>query len=193
MKRFFRLAAAFALVLGFALAPFLAQAADERVVVLTSYPEELTVRFQAAFERLHPGKRVEVLWRQPADALAYLRRGGTREVDVYWTPSPGNFAALRDEGRLAKIDIDRSALPADIAGYPISDPQGHFAAFELAGYGIAYNVDAVRKLGLAAPRDWPDLADPAYARQVQLPIPGRVGLAPPGGGTWRGCKVTRLV
>jgi ABC-type Fe3+ transport system substrate-binding protein len=149
-----------------------------RVVVLTSYAEELSGRFQRAFEARHPGARVEILWRQSADALAYLRRGGIREIDVYWTPSPRNFALLKAEGHLAKLAVDPEALPPTLAGFPISDPDGHYVAFELAGYGIAYNPEAVRKLGLSPPQDWRDLAHPAYRGQVQLPIPGRVGFAP---------------
>lgn len=153
--------------------------ADEnRVVVLTSYPEALSSRFQKAFEQRYPGKRVEILWRHSADALAYLRRGGDHEVDVYWTPAPRNFVTLKAEGRLAKLTLDSEALPTTLAGFPISDPDGYFAAFELAGYGIAYNAAAVQKLGLPAPKDWRDLAHPAYRGQVQLPIPGRVGFAP---------------
>jgi ABC-type Fe3+ transport system substrate-binding protein len=151
---------------------------EDRVVVLTSYAEEISSRFQQAFERRYPGRRVEILWRHSADALAYLRRGGSREVDVYWTPSPRNFALLKAEGRLAKLALDTQALPAQVAGYPISDPDGYFAAFELAGYGILYNLEAVKKLGLPPPSDWRDLAAPAYRGQVQLPIPGRVGFAP---------------
>jgi ABC-type Fe3+ transport system substrate-binding protein len=153
--------------------------ADEnRVVVLTSYAEELSSRFQKAFEQRYPGKRVEILWRHSADALAYLRRGGDHEVDVYWTPAPRNFATLKAEGRLAKLALNNPSLPATVAGFPISDPDGYFAAFELAGYGIAYNAAAVQKLGLPAPKDWRDLTHPAYRGQVQLPIPGRVGFAP---------------
>jgi len=154
-----------------------AGAAIDKVVVLTSYPEELTVRFQAAFERQYPGKRVEILWRQSADAMAYLKRS-RGEVDVYWTPAPGNFAALREEGRFARLKLDHKALPGNIGGSPISDPEGYFAAFELAGHGIAYNKDTVHRLGLPAPRDWPDLAHPAYAGLIQVPIPGRIGFAP---------------
>jgi ABC-type Fe3+ transport system substrate-binding protein len=153
-------------------------AAEKRVVVLTSYAEELTSRFQQAFERRHPGSRVEILWRHSADALAYLRGGGSKEVDVYWTPAPRNFALLKAEGKLAPLALDTRALPPTIAGYPISDPEGYFAAFELAGYGIAYHPEAVKKLGLPPPRDWRDLAHPAYRGQVQLPIPGAVGFAP---------------
>lgn len=155
-----------------------ARASDDRVVVLTSYPEELTARYQTEFERRHPGARVEILWRQSADALAWLRSGGAGQVDVYWTPSPGNFIRLRDEGHFARLGLDGDALPATIAGFPIGDPDGHFAAFELAGYGIAYNVHAVDRLGLPPPADWADLAAPGYAGQLELPIPGRVGFAP---------------
>jgi len=160
-----------------------AQGDDDRVVVLTSYSEEVSTRYQAAFERAYPGKRVEVLWRQSADALNYLRDGGVKEVDVYWTPSPGNFTLLRNEGKFAKLALDpaqndEKALPRDIGGFAISDPDGYFAAFELAGYGIAYNADAVAALGIAPPRDWADLAAPAYAGKVVMPIPSQVGFAP---------------
>lgn len=150
------------------------------VVVLTSYAEELSVRYQALFERLHPGTRVEILWRQSADALAYLRRS-QGEVDVYWAPAPGNFTALAGEGRFAPLQAmrqDGRALAHAVAGRPIDDPQGRYAAFELAGYGIAYHPAAVQRLGRPAPTDWADLAHPAYAGQIQIPIPGRIGFAP---------------
>ncbi|MDR1854289.1 MAG: ABC transporter substrate-binding protein [Azoarcus sp.] len=152
---------------------------QKRVVVLTSYTEEFTSRFVKGFEAAHPGSRVEIAWRQSADALAYLRRGGTAEVDVIWTPAPRNFATLKEAGKLAKLTfIDHAALPGKVGGEAISDPDGFYAAFELAGYGIAYNPEAVRQLGLPAPRDWRDLADPGYRGKVELPIPGRVGFAP---------------
>lgn len=155
----------------------LAASAEERVVVLTSFPEAMTVQFERAFERAHPGMRVELLWRQSADGLAYLRDGGEREVDVYWTPAPGNFMRLRDEGRLAALVIEDDDLPGRIGGVPISDPQGRFVAFELAGFGMAYHHEAVRALGVASPRDWRDLTHPAYAGQIHVPSPGRTGFA----------------
>ncbi|WP_018409890.1 ABC transporter substrate-binding protein [Methyloversatilis thermotolerans] len=150
---------------------------DDRVVVLTSYPEELTARYLRAFESRYPGMRVELLWRQSADALLWLRGPGTGAVDVYWAPSPGNFATLKSDGRLTRLEVDK-ALPAKVGGEAISDPDGHYVAFELAGYGIACNVQSLRALGLPVPRDWSDLTAPGYAGRVQLPIPGRVGFAP---------------
>jgi ABC-type Fe3+ transport system substrate-binding protein len=154
-----------------------AASADDRVVVLTSYAEELTHRYAVAFERAHPGKRVEILWRHSADALAYLERE-KGEVDVYWTPAQGNFAILRAANRFRKLELDHGVLPPRIGGQWISAPDGTYAAFELAGHGIVYNKNTIEKLGIAPPADWIDLAGPAYAGKVQIPIPGRVGFAP---------------
>ncbi|GLR09540.1 ABC transporter substrate-binding protein [Mixta theicola] len=158
----------------------LAQAnnSDDRVVVLTSYAEEVSTRFQAAFERAYPGKRVEILWRHGEDAYYHFIQTGGAGIDVYWTPAPGNFAMLRRDNRLARLDLERKALPRDIGGVLISDPDDYYAAFELAGYGIAYNPDAVKALGLLPPQDWADLAAIPYANKVQMPIPGSVGFAP---------------
>ncbi|MGB5638534.1 MAG: hypothetical protein WBM63_05405, partial [Sedimenticolaceae bacterium] len=39
----------------------LAHAMEDKLVVVTSFPEDLTSVFQAAFERHHPGTKVEVL------------------------------------------------------------------------------------------------------------------------------------
>ena len=130
---FFASAAASLVPLRATLAADAAAGGNKRVIVLTSYPEALVKRFQTAFEQAYPGARLEILWRHSADALAYLRRGGLKEVDVYWTPAPRNFALLKQEGHLAKLALDANALPPTVAGYPISDPDGFFAAFELAG------------------------------------------------------------
>ena len=81
----------------FGFASVIALAADKpvsKVVVMTSYPEEVVARFEAAFEKVHPGTRVEILWRRSGDALSYLRKPNQGNVDVYWTcllytsPSP---------------------------------------------------------------------------------------------------------
>src|SRR5450830_2143568 len=68
-------------------------AAAEKVVVLTSYPQEVVTQFEAAFEQAYPQYRLEVLWRQSRDAMSYLHQPH-RPVDVYWTPAQRNFAVL---------------------------------------------------------------------------------------------------
>jgi ABC-type Fe3+ transport system substrate-binding protein len=148
------------------------------VVVVTSYPDEVVSRFEAAFEKAYPQWRLRIVWRMPHDALPSLRQPGPEGVDVYWTPSPRNFAILKSEGLLRKLDVDRSGLPGRIGNSLIDDPDGYYAAIETAGYGFAFNPDYLKAHGLAVPSDWADLADPKYAGHIALPNPGTVGFAP---------------
>ncbi|MCE4556533.1 ABC transporter substrate-binding protein [Roseateles cellulosilyticus] len=150
------------------------------VVVLTAYPEEVTSRFEAAFEKAEPGYRLQLVWRMPHDALPYLQAPGHNGVDVYWSASPRTYAALKLGGALRRMDgIERSGLPTRIGGTEISDTDGHYLATEVAGYGWALNPARLAALGLAQPADWPDLALAAWHGQVVLPAPSRVGFAPP--------------
>ncbi len=164
----------FVLLLGL----FTAQAqAVTQLTVMTSYPESVVSRFEEAFEQAHPEIRLQILWRMPFDALPYLlqpRQGG---VDVYWSPSLRNFLALKAAGALGLIGIDREGLPEVIGGGRVSDADGRFLAAETAGYGLYYNPERLRQLGLGVPRRWQDLSDPRYAGEVALPVPSGVGYA----------------
>lgn len=148
------------------------------VVVVTSYPDEVVSRFEAAFEKAYPQWRLRIVWHMPHDALPSLRQPGPEGVDVYWTPSPRNFAILKSEGLLRKLDVDRSGLPGRVGNSLIDDPDGYYSAIETAGYGFAFNPGYLKAHGLVVPADWLDLADPKYAGHIALPNPGTVGFAP---------------
>lgn len=150
----------------------------EPVVVLTSYPEAMMTRFEDAFTQAHPEHRLQLVWRQGFDALPFLMQPGQGGVDVYWAPSPGNFARLARTGAWQPLGVDLAGLPARIGAIPLRDPGQHYQATELAGYGFAVNPAMLRQLGLAAPKDWPDLLDPRLRGRVALPDPARVGFAP---------------
>ncbi len=151
--------------------------AAEKVVVLTSYPQEVVTQFEAAFGQAYPQYRLEILWRQSRDAMSYLHQPHAA-VDVYWTPAPRNFAALAKEGALRKLDIDLQGLPKKIGGFQISDLDGYYVASETAGYGMAYHPAELQRLGLPVPGDWKTLIAPAFNGHIVLPIPSRVGYAP---------------
>ncbi|VVC84714.1 extracellular solute-binding protein [Sideroxydans sp. CL21] len=151
--------------------------ATEKVVVLSSYPQEVITQFEAAFEQAYPQYRLEILWRQSRDAMTYLHQPHSA-VDVYWTPAQRNFAVLAKEGAFRKLDIDLGGLPKKIGGFQISDPDGYYVASETAGYGMAYHPAELQRLGLPVPTDWKSLAAPAYSGHVVLPIPSKVGYAP---------------
>lgn len=154
-------------------------AATREVVVLTSYPEEMMSRFEAAFERAHPEYRLRLQWRRGSEALALLSEPGQGGVDVYWTPSPRSFARLKTAGAFQPAAVDRSGLPERLGGSLLSDPDGHYLATELASFGFVFDAAALEREHLLVPQDWTELADVRLARRIALPNPGRVGFAPP--------------
>jgi len=165
---------------GLALTPMLPlRAAPSTVTVLTSYPDEMVSRFEAAFEKAFPAYRLKVVWRMPHDAAPYLRQPRASGVDVYWAASPRVFDALAQEGVWQALALGRQGLPAQVGRTPLRGPEDLYAATELAGFGFAINPAALSQWQLPIPRDWPDLARPVYAGQIALPVPARVGYAPP--------------
>lgn len=155
-----------------------AWALEDQVVVVTSYPEEMTGRYEQAFEKANPGVDLRIVWKHARDAHTLLTAPGHGGADVYWTPSLGSFPALRDAGVFRPLTVDRTALPGRIGAEVIADPQGTYEAFEVAGYGIITNPAALAARGLTPPAGWRDLAQPRFAGLVSLPIASQVGFSP---------------
>ena len=157
-----------------------ALAAPERrpVVVVTSYNDEVFSRFEAAFEAAHPRYKLQLIWRMPHDALPYLQQAKQGGADVYWSASPRNFARLAAEGAWQPLGIDLAGLPDHLGRAQLRDPDNLYTATEMAGYGFIVNPAALAARGLSLPQDWRDLAAPAWAGQIVMPIPSRVGFAP---------------
>lgn len=153
-------------------------AGRQDVVVLTAYPDAVVSRFEAAFERANPRYRLRIVWRMPHDALPYLRQPGQGGVDVYWSASPCTYAQLKAEGAFRKLPVDAAGRPGRVGGTQIDDPDGFYAASEVAGYGFAFNPAYLAARGLPVPTDWSDLADPAWAGHLLVPNPAEVGFAP---------------
>lgn len=152
--------------------------ARDPVVVLTSYPEEVFAKFEAAFERAHPDIDVTFVWRMPHDAMGYLRDAGRGKVDVYWSPAYRNFVQLAADGALQPLPADLDGLPDRIGPFRLTSTDGRFTATELAGFGIAVHPGTLAAAGIAPPREWSDLADARFAGRVLMPIASRVGFAP---------------
>lgn len=159
------------------LAPATGWSLEDRVVVMTSYPDELVQRFEQAFERAHPGTDVHILWKPSRDATVELRKPDQGGVDVYWTPSLGSFPRLRDAGAFRPLAVDRAALPGLVDGSFVSDRKGFFEAFEVAGYGLIVNPASLGRRGLPQPTTWRDLAAVRWGGRLALPIAGQVGFS----------------
>ncbi len=154
-----------------------ALALEDRVVVMTSYPDELVQRFEQVFERANPGTDVQIVWKPARDATVELTKPGQGGIDVYWTPSLGSFPRMRDAGAFRPLTVDRAVLPGVVDGQAVSDRQGFFEAFEVAGYGLIVKPAALTAHGLPQPATWRDLAATRWNGRLALPIAGQVGFS----------------
>ncbi len=156
----------------------MAQPSNKKVVVMTSYPEEVVSLIEAGFEKAYPGSRVEIIWRRSGDAMNYLK-DNPGHVDVYWTPSQRTFAMLAQQGAFQRLPVDMTGLPAKVGGFPVSDPDLLYAAFEISGFGFAVNTERLREQGLPKPMQWTDLAEPRWRDELTFPVPSRAAFSPP--------------
>ncbi len=150
-----------------------AQAKDSLTVV-TGYPDAVVQTFEKAFEAKYPDVTVTMLHKSGRDALTFLAAPDHGGADVYWAAS-GNFVHLAQKNAFTPLKVDRSLLPGKLGATPISDANGRYEAFELAGYGLAYNPKALWK-DRAPPDSWDDAAKPDLPGTVIMPTP-HVGFA----------------
>jgi ABC-type Fe3+ transport system substrate-binding protein len=132
--------------------------------------------------------------RLPANAPAEVREA--REVflhsdagcgiDLYFGGGSYEFDRQAQAGVLVDSGIRRrhpdwfgeDAIPEARGGETYWDSQGRWAGCVVSCYGILYNRDCLRRLGMArSPETWADLADPRLAGQVALADPTMSGSA----------------
>jgi ABC-type Fe3+ transport system substrate-binding protein len=148
----------------------------QQVVVVTSFPKELTEAYKKAFEAKNPGIKVEILNKPTPAGVAYIREApASNKPDVFWVSAPDAFQVLSAEKLLAKIESPAKEVPAKIGNYPINDPQGYYLGQALAGYGIMWNTRYLKANKLPEPKEWVDLAKPVYFGHVAVSSPSRSG------------------
>jgi len=151
-------------------------ALEDRLVILTSFPGDLTGIFQQAFERKYPGTRVEVRNKPTSTGVRYLEENaGNPTTDLFWVSAPDAFAALKGKGLLEPYQPQASGIPPTLGGYPIQDQDGAFFGYAASGYGIMYNSRYLQASQLPAPKEWDDLKAPVYFGHVGMSTPSRSG------------------
>jgi len=153
-----------------------APALADTITVVTSFPKELTAAYKKAFEAKHPGDKLEILNKNTAAGIAYVREqaAGSRP-EVFWASAPDAFEVLASAKLLQKVDGGNAAIPDKVGAYPINDPQGFYKGQALAGYGIMWNTRYLAANKLPAPKEWADLARPEYFSHVAISSPSRSG------------------
>ena len=166
----------FAVVCCLWVGPSAAAGIEDKVVVVTSYPKDLTGPFKKAFEARYPGTIVEVLQKKTSAAVKYIQetaKGNTS--DLVWASAPDAFEVLKNDGMLTKYTPKAKGIPAMIGSYPINDPDGFYVGFAASGYGIMWNTRYLKAKKIPAPKGWDDLKKPVYHDHVGMSAPSRSG------------------
>lgn len=153
-----------------------ASAVKGRVVVVTSFNKQVTQPFKAAFEKAYPGVTVDMQNRNTNAGVRFIAetRANNRS-DIFWASAPDAFDVLKRDGLLEKYAPNDKGIASTIGPYDIKDKDGYFFGFAASGYGIMWNERYARANRLPDPKEWIDLAKPAYHDHVMITAPSRSG------------------
>ena len=170
------LVAGAALIAGVMAAPTQATAAEDKLVIVTSYPADTTVTVKAAFEKKHPGITVEILNKKTSAGIKYLQEtASNNQYDMFWASAPDAFEVLKGDGLLQKYQVKVKGIPEKVGAFPINDPEGYYKGFAASGYGIMWNIRYTKAKKLPDPKEWADLKKPVYHGHVGMSAPSRSG------------------
>lgn len=166
------------------------------LVIITPHQEMIRREFKHAFSKWHQekyGRAVNIDYRNyggGSDIVRffdysrdYFKEHGTYKIDLVW--GGGDFlfdVQLKKPGYLQPVDLDpellRAAYPKPtLAGLALYDqdkkqPNCWFGT-ALSSFGIVYNKDVLKHLGLPEPKTWKDLANRRYRGWIALADPTR--------------------
>lgn len=164
-----------------------------RLVVITPHGEPIRREFGDAFSEWHRaryGKTVVVDYRNfgggASDIVKYFRatkdsdyfkKTGSYGVDIAWGGGETLFSVDLKE-HLLPVQLPPAVLSAafpkpDIGGVPLYDKDFNWYGTTLGSFGIVYNKDILRHLGLPEPKTWEDLADSRYRGYIIMADPTR--------------------
>jgi ABC-type Fe3+ transport system substrate-binding protein len=105
-------------------------------------------------------------------------------IDVFFGGGAFDFEQQAAAGRLVPCDVIRNhgfsdaSIPESVSGEIFYDPDGRWIGACLASFGICYNSDSLRRLGIRElPASWHDLTNPLLFKQVALADPTKSGSA----------------
>ncbi|MBV9491868.1 MAG: extracellular solute-binding protein, partial [Verrucomicrobia bacterium] len=138
------------------------------------------VRGDAATDQASPGEQAR---------RAFLASNAGCGIDLFFGGGSFDFINLANRGLLVSSGVlgrfpdlfsgaGELAIPASLGGEPFWDPQGRWVGTCLARFGICYNTDTLRRLGVPSPpKQWVDLADVRLFAAIALADPTKSGSA----------------
>ncbi|HVT89427.1 MAG TPA: extracellular solute-binding protein [Tepidisphaeraceae bacterium] len=163
------------------------------LVIVTPHSEAIRREFREAFSKYYQekfGKAVTIDYRvyggasEIKNVLGALREttykaNGTYDIDLAWGGGDATFDVdLKPflEGLALDPEFVKQVYPSPKLGglklYEESNPPLWYGT-ELSGFGIVFNRQVLKYLGVEPPARWEDLTDPRYAGWVVLADPTR--------------------
>jgi ABC-type Fe3+ transport system substrate-binding protein len=105
-------------------------------------------------------------------------------IDIFFGGGSFDFIAQARAGTLVDCGVIAahpewfadSSIPQNVSGEPFYDPEGRWVGTCLSSFGICYNSDSLRRLGVdQLPASWSDLTNPKFVHQVALADPTKSG------------------
>ena len=153
-----------------------AYAQTGKVTVVTSFAKDVTDPFKRAFERAYPGVNLDVQNRNTNAAVRFIEETkSNNQIDLMWASAPDAFEVLKNKKLLQAYKPKATGIPEKVGSYPVNDPEGYYFGFAASGYGIMWNERYAKANRLPEPKEWQDLAKPAYFDHVSIAAPSRSG------------------
>lgn len=134
-----------------------------------------SIEVQAAFTNHRLAKESPAVAHEARQA--FLASEVSAGIDVFFGGGTFDFIRQANAGRIVDSGLmqkhpewfnDR-VIPAEYTGEPYLDKQGRWLGAVLSSYGMLYNFDSLARLGIKTPpRQWEDIAAPAYEGEVAL-------------------------
>lgn len=111
---------------------------------------------------------------------AFLESDVTARLDLFFGGGVFDFQSqaaagyIVDSGFVAAHPelFNDHAIPQNVSGEPYWDPGGRWVGTVVSSFGICFNSDALRRIGISQPpARWEDLADPRYFHEIALANP----------------------
>jgi len=154
-----------------------AQSQEKELVVYSTIFAEYADKMKAEFEKLNPGVKVYIV--NPGGTEAMIKKleaeKANPQADVMHSGDTANYEYAKQEGLLQSCvpNVPNFTPYIDIGGkrLPLSDKDNYYHVFNLMFTGIMYNKDLVKEKNLPLPKDFKDLANPAYKGLVMSSNP----------------------
>jgi ABC-type Fe3+ transport system substrate-binding protein len=153
--------------------------------IISPHGSDIRREFEQAFSKWHQkkfGTEVKIRWPDVGGTQNVIRdlegSNSAKHYDLVFGGGSATFEQFRRLGLFQKPAIDKAVLarvPRDIFGTPLHGQGDLWIAATMSNFGINYNKDRERELGLTTPRVWKDLAGARWFGQLSLADPSKSG------------------